>query len=309
MMSEKELVSVVMAAYKEKNLYIRRAIESILNQTYRNFELIIVLDNPENKELEGIIWEYVEKDARVKFLINEKNMGAHETRNRAIRHSCGKYIAIMDADDMSLGDRLMLQVTAMEERNVDVISGFVEVMDENENLIYAMKNLPEKTEDINRKLRINDCMPHPALMVRKDVYQKLGGYNKVPYGCEDYEFLVRASLKGYKLYNVPKIILKYRMTMSSLSRNHLYQQYLMMRYCQRKYFDRKELGDYESFIKQYYTPKRAEKYSKAAGCFTEGVRAFSQKKYFRMAGMCLKAVVLSSDYRKKMFRYVFQLKL
>ena len=281
-MSEGALVSVVMAAYKEKDTYIRKAIESILNQSYRNFEFIIILDNPENKGLEEIIREYEGKDKRIKFLINEKNMGAHDTRNRAIRHSRGKYIAIMDADDISLKDRLMLQVTAMEERSVDAISGFVEVVDENENLIYAMDRLPEKTEDINRKMKINDCMPHPALMVRKDVYEKLGGYNKVPYGCEDYEFLLRASLKGYKLYNIPKIILKYRMTMSSLSRNHLYQQ--------------------------YYTPERAEKYSRAAGYFTEGVRALTQKKYFRMAGMCLKAFVLSPDYRKKMFRYVLQLK-
>ena len=307
-MSEGALVSVVMAAYKEKDTYIRKAIESILNQSYRNFEFIIILDNPENKGLEEIIREYEGKDKRIKFLINEKNMGAHDTRNRAIRHSRGKYIAIMDADDISLKDRLMLQVTAMEERSVDAISGFVEVVDENENLIYAMDRLPEKTEDINRKMKINDCMPHPALMVRKDVYEKLGGYNKVPYGCEDYEFLLRASLKGYKLYNIPKIILKYRMTMSSLSRNHLYQQYLMMRYCQIKYFEGKELGDYENFVKQYYTPERAEKYSRAAGYFTEGVRALTQKRYFRMAGMCLKAFVLSPDYRKKMFRYVLQLK-
>lgn len=71
-MSEGALVSVVMAAYKEKDTYIRKAIESILNQSYRNFEFIIILDNPENKGLEEIIREYEGKDKRIKFLINEK---------------------------------------------------------------------------------------------------------------------------------------------------------------------------------------------------------------------------------------------
>ena len=102
-------VSVIMATYKEPENLLRQAIESILNQSYKDFEFIIILDNPGNKEHIEIVKSYQKQDSRIRFYINEKNAGLTATLNRGIELSRGKYICRMDADDISMPERIQDQ--------------------------------------------------------------------------------------------------------------------------------------------------------------------------------------------------------
>lgn len=95
-------ISVVMPAYRESPEQIKLAIESILCQTYRDFQYIIILDDQENKEMETLLRSYAKKDARISLYINEKNSGCPFSKDRGIRIADTEYVAIMDSDDVAL---------------------------------------------------------------------------------------------------------------------------------------------------------------------------------------------------------------
>ena len=98
-------ISVIMSTYKEPIEWIRRAIESILNQTYKNLEFIIVVDAPTYKELISLLNNYKDKDDRVKVVVNDSNIGLVESLNKALSLCNGSYVARMYADDKSLPER------------------------------------------------------------------------------------------------------------------------------------------------------------------------------------------------------------
>jgi len=124
-------ISVVMTTYREPEEYLRKSIESILNQTFEDFEFIIVLDDPNNERNEKLIEEYAKKDNRIVFLKNERNLGRGASRNRAIDIAKGKYIAIIDADDIALPERLEKQFNFLEENeDVDLLFTWAYWIDE-----------------------------------------------------------------------------------------------------------------------------------------------------------------------------------
>ena len=116
------LVSVLMSTYNESELELRLAIESILNQTYRNIEFIIVSDNPQNTMLQNIINEYQKKDRRIKVILNNENLGLPRSLNKGIEQARGKYIARMDADDISLPNRIEEEMDFMLINNLDMVA-------------------------------------------------------------------------------------------------------------------------------------------------------------------------------------------
>lgn len=302
----KSQITVVMPAYREKKEQICQAIESILNQTYRDFEYIIVLDDPQNKELETLIRAYAEQDARISLYINDKNSGCPYSKDRGVRLADTKYVAIMDSDDIARPHRLEKQLQKMESEAMDIIAGYVTVIDEEGRELYKMDNLPTTHEKIAKKMRVNNCMPHPTWFFRKEAYLELGGYSDIQ-GCEDYEFLLRAIESGYKLGMVDEIVLDYRLSTQSISRNNLYKQYLMMKYLQDKYFAHNlKYSCYEEYEKVKYTEKRAKKYAKAAVLFEKAIACKAKKKYSLMLWYVLQAASSSKEYALKIGRYLLQ---
>ena len=124
-------VSVIMSTYKEKEKFLREAIESILNQSFQDFEFIIILDNPDNELHISIIEEYALKDKRIRFYKNETNLGLTQSLNIGLSLAKGKYICRMDADDISENNRIELQKYYLEENNFDLIGGITQIIDEN----------------------------------------------------------------------------------------------------------------------------------------------------------------------------------
>ena len=130
--SNQDLVSVILSVYNEKIEWIKLSVESILNQTYTNLELIIILDNPKNKIITNYLNEISSKDIRIKLLVNHKNIGLAESLNRGLAISKGDFIARMDADDIAYLNRLSLQVVFLKKnQNIDLLSSSVDYIDEN----------------------------------------------------------------------------------------------------------------------------------------------------------------------------------
>lgn len=230
MSEEYELISVIMSVYKEPIQWIVKAVDSILNQSYSNIELIVVVDNPNNKAAIDYIKQLGTNN--IKLLINDKNIGLVNSLNKALKLCSGKYIARMDADDYSYPERIEEELCFLKNNRLDIVGCAYEVI-ENDNIIETRSN-PRNYEYIRKVLMYKNCMVHPSWLVKSEVYRDLDGYRYID-ACEDYDFLVRAVLKGYKLGNTDKILFQYRMNKESISHLKSMKQELTMKYIANYY--------------------------------------------------------------------------
>lgn len=282
----------------------RRAVESVLQQTFSDFEFLIALDDPDNQPLLDILEEYKAQDSRIRLFVNERNLGLTQSLNKLLQQAQGDVIARMDADDISMPERFFLQYAYMESRGLDLLSCDVSVIDENGETVQEMRNLPSEDGKIKRKLKVNNCLPHPGWMVKTKMYQELGGYHPVPY-CEDYEFLLRGREAGYVFGNLNEVLLKYRMTSTSISRSGLYRQFLAMKFCQEKYIAKKQIS-WDDYMADQFDAGEEQRYCLAANAFTEGLQCIRKHQFFRgLKGICA-AFAGSRCYREKMWKYLQQ---
>ena len=196
-------VSVLMPVYKTDENYLREAIESILSQTFEDFEFLILDDCPED-DREEIIKSY--KDKRIKYYKNEKNLGITPSRNKLIDMAKGEYLAIFDHDDISLPTRLEKQVAYLDEHPE---CGVVGCKTQRMSNGKQSKN-PTNDHEIKLALMRVCALTHPASMIRKSVLIN----NNIRYEerfspAEDYALWCRLIGKT-KFYNIPKVLMKYR---------------------------------------------------------------------------------------------------
>ncbi len=214
-------ISVVMSIYNEPEEYIKQSIESILNQTFKNFEFIILLDNPNNKIAEKLIRSYLKVDKRILFIKNKKNLGLTKSLNKAIKFSKGKFIARMDADDISHPDRLREQLLFLIENKEYALCGTKAYFIDNngniiENINSNVDNEITNYKDILKHIVKYNPFIHSSIMFRKDIIFKVGMYNEKFKLCQDYDFLLRVC-KHYKTFIIPKKLLYYRINTKGLS--------------------------------------------------------------------------------------------
>ena len=271
-----------MATYKESIECLKQSIESIINQTYNDFEFIIILDNPDNKEHIAFINDYVCKDERIKFYINDKNMGLTNTLNRGLKLAEGKYVCRMDADDISELYRMEHQKKYLEENDFDLIGGISQMIDEDGNTIYSIKKVPTNFKKIKKCIKYNQVISHPTWFGKKEVFDKLNGYRNMPL-CEDYDFTLRAILQGFKISNVNECVLKYRMTKDSISRSNLFEQYLFARYITKQYSEGKvsEVEEAKAYVKKNLSDKNAKRYLKGNERFNNALNNLEEKQYIQ----------------------------
>lgn len=202
------IVSVVMPVYNEEK-YVEEAILSILNQKFSDFEFIII-DDGSSDHTPDIIRSF--SDSRIRLLFNEKNKGNYPARNRACLQARGKYIAVMDADDIAMPERLERQVRYLEKN-----SGLLAVGSEYQFKPHRNKhNLPLKYEDICFSLLKDFSLLHPSLMIRSIVLKKLGGYNEEYIYASDYDLFCRLVLDG-NIEILPDILMAYRIHENQIS--------------------------------------------------------------------------------------------
>jgi glycosyltransferase involved in cell wall biosynthesis len=213
-MLNQPLVSVILPVYNAER-FTRPAIESILNQTYQNLELIIVNDCSIDSSLE-ILNEYAQRDKRVNVESNALNLKLSKTLNRAIALSKGKYLARMDADDISLPTRIEKQVKALEENpDVVIIGCNMGIIDEYDKRIGYRKYY-STDQEIRKRMFYFSPFSHPAIMIRKEALDKVGDYNHDYNPAEDYELYFRLGTVG-KFMNLSEELFVYRIVGNSMT--------------------------------------------------------------------------------------------
>jgi glycosyltransferase involved in cell wall biosynthesis len=231
--SETPLVSVVMPAYNVED-YIEEAVNSILGQSYSNFEFIIIDDGSTDRTPE-ILKSFT--DPRIKLIFSEKNEGNYPARNKGCQLAKGRYIAVMDADDIAMPERFAVQVKYLEE-NADVLlcgSAF-KLLGKDLTIVE-----PISYEEIKYVLVKTFCMSHPTIMFRQKVMEEVGCYRTDSLYAEDYDLVLRLALKG-KVTNVPDVLLIRRQHKQQISTAYNREQNEFSRKIQLRY--QHEIGIY-----------------------------------------------------------------
>ncbi|WP_152184252.1 glycosyltransferase family 2 protein [Sulfurimonas indica] len=216
MIEQNILISVVMPVYNAEK-YLDEAIQSILNQTYKNFEFIIINDGSTDKSLK-IIESYAKEDSRI-ILVSRENRGLVYSLNEGIEKAKGKYIARMDADDISLSHRFEEQIVLMESNKLDICGSHYLLVDQNNN-INGLNITPLSHEMCFLSLAAKVPFAHPSVMMRKGFLTK----HNLLYGqsqytiAEDFDLWMRMYEHGAKFGNVNDILLRYRILDNSLSK-------------------------------------------------------------------------------------------
>ena len=154
-------ISVMMIVYNAEK-FIREAIESILNQTFSDFEFIILDDHSTDNSYE-IINEYAKRDNRILVLHNEKNLGIAESRTKCIKFAKGKYIAIADADDISIPTRLEKQLKYLEEhKEYGVVGSFLELFDSETGKTIGFRRYHKDDAKLRKRIFIYSPIAQPA---------------------------------------------------------------------------------------------------------------------------------------------------
>ena len=200
-------VSVLTPIYNTNPTHLREMIESILNQTFTDFEFLILNDSPDNTEIEKIVQDYAKKDKRIKYSKNDKNMGITPSRNKLLKMARGEYFAIFDHDDISVPDRLAREVEYLDTHpHVGVVSGWLQYFGTDNSIV---KN-PENDFDI-KVLTIQNCyIAHTAAMIRKSVLVDNNiEYEETYTPAEDYRLWARL-MDVTHFYNIQDVLVKYR---------------------------------------------------------------------------------------------------
>jgi len=210
-------VSVLMPAHNTDK-YIGEAIESILKQTFKDFELIII-DDGSTDQTWKIIQEYARKDSRVIPLQNEKNLGISPTRNRLIALSKGKYIVWQDADDISMPYRIEHQYIFMEDHpDVGICGGYLQFFNE-KGLTSVRKYAPDDAS-LRKSIFRYSPVAQPSAIVRKSCFESLGSFSESLAVAEDLACSFKIGTR-YKFANLEEILIKYRESPMSATYKHL----------------------------------------------------------------------------------------
>ncbi len=198
----------IITVTKNRAGFIAKAIKSAQNQSFSNLELLI-LDDDSNDATEAILSSYMTNDMRIKYYKNSPALGISGNRNKGLSLAMGKYIALLDSDDFWIDkDKLQKQYDFLENNPDYVLIGSnIKIIDEKENFI---KNSNYATKDVNirKKILIKNQVPHSSVLMRKDLVEKIGGYDGNLSCVEDLDLFLRLGRLG-KFKNLSEITTTY----------------------------------------------------------------------------------------------------
>lgn len=211
------LISVIMSTYNEEK-YIVTSLKSLLNQTFQEFEIIIV-DDASTDNTRQLIQRL--QDERIHLICNEENQGLTKNLNKALKHVTGKYIARMDGDDIAFPTRFEKQVQYMEKHPETMLVSCYTKSFGDSDLVFA---LPDDSEVLKVRMLVRPVYAHPGFMMRRELIEAGYQYNEEYRTAQDYEFASRVAEK-YKIGLVPEVLLLYRVHKKQISAKAGNQQF------------------------------------------------------------------------------------
>lgn len=226
-------ISVITAVYNAEK-YLNESIDSILVQTFKDFEYIIVNDASTDSSLD-IIKMYQKTDKRIKIINNDKNIGPAASRNKGLKVAKGEYIAIFDADDISLPERFQQQINFLKNKNNIFLCGTgVESIDENGNIINNSPTPIKSHQEIEKMLPKKNCIVHSSIMFRNEGFF----YREKFVYAHDYDFYLVLLTNGLKIDNLETVLVKYRNITNNITYSKKHKQNLFAskakEYCKQR---------------------------------------------------------------------------
>ena len=211
-MKKKPLVSIIITYYKKKK-FIKKTLQSILNQTYKNFELIFVYDDNDYTEVE-YIKILLKKFKNKTIIVNKKNLGVAKSRNLGIKFSKGKYLAFIDSDDLWKKNKLLMQLGFMEKNNHYFTFTSYSVIDENNRVI---KHRKVKFDANYSNLYRKNFIGLSTVIIKKHMILDINFPNLSTQ--EDFGLWLKLARRGHELKHMKNVLSSWRYTKNSLSSN------------------------------------------------------------------------------------------
>ena len=216
------LISVVVPAYHTPPLFLRQMLDSLIAQTYSNWELCIANGSPDDKEMEAVLKEYEERENRIRHKNLKENLGIAENTNAAFHMAKGEFVGLLDHDDL-LAPNALYEIALALEKNpeADVI-----YTDEDKVTTDLKEHFqPHLKPDFNLDLlRSNNYICH-FFTVRREIVEKVGGFRKEFDGAQDYDFIFRCTEAAEKILHVPEILYHWRTHKESTADNPASKMY------------------------------------------------------------------------------------
>ena len=244
-------ISILMSVFNETEQFIHEAVESILSQTLKDFELIVVNDNPDRTNIKQLFDAY--QDSRIRFFQNKKNMGLAMCMNKAAAEAWGDILVRMDADDISEQDRLAVEYELLESSNCDFVFSAYSCIDETSSPLNHIDSIKtDITGDVlSRIVALNPTIiHHPTVMMRRSVFEAAGGYRDFPC-AQDADLWLRLQEQGCRFYRSSRPLLRYRVNAQSVSRRKWFLQRLTWYYIFNLGMERLATGT-DSFSPKHY---------------------------------------------------------
>lgn len=219
---QKPIVSVLMSVFNERSEFLEISIQSVLDQTFSNFEFVILDDGSKNKTTISILDYFAQKDTRIRFH-KEPHRGLTKTLNVGVSYCKGRYICRQDSDDWSEPDRIEKQVEFMEQHpELGLVGSNVMLHQEKGTLLWRY-NLPINSNNILKSFQVMNPFAHGAVCLRKVAVEKTGGYRESFSCSQDYDFFWRLC-ERYGGANLSEALYHHRRTAGSVSANNCYEQ-------------------------------------------------------------------------------------
>ncbi len=237
-------VSVLLPVYNAER-YLSEAVESILRQSFTDFELLITDDGSTDGSL-PLLQSYAAQDSRIR-LLSRANRGLIFTLNEMLAQAKGELLARMDADDIATTDRLALQVQFLQQHPEYVCVGGAFNLIDAQGRIVQWIPMPEQNDEIQQMLLMGrTIINHPCALMRRTALQQIGGYDSQMPTVEDLDMLLKLGEVG-RLANLPDTVLHYRFHLESVSaQNILFQTEMAEAACQRAWKRRGISGQFDS---------------------------------------------------------------
>lgn len=295
----KPLVSVVMTVYNSEK-WLSYSIESILQQTFENFEFIIINDGSTDNS-KKILDHYSKIDNRI-IAIHQKNIGVTKSIIKAIKYSKGDFIAKIDSDDLSSKDRLYEQIIEIEKKNLDLVSTNFSLIDKNGKKFKYFDIRKNQDEIIEKILGGNSFFPHSSVMYRKKSYLKIGGYNSFFKKSQDIDLWLRFLQKKFKVgvcdLNKPLTFIRnHDEQMTHKNIDDIFTAISILNFYSRKNYQ-KEITEHDSFTKEMMINKiKSNEYYKIINL--KNKFRFFKNNFFS------KEILNISEILKEIFTYKF----